>query len=293
MDIIGTGLSGLVGSRITVLLCREFSFTDLSKETHVDLMDFPTIRTMITSSRAPWVFHFAAYTDVQGAEIEKDKKEESISWQVNVKATENIVTICRDTGKKLLYISTDYVFDGKKQEYNETDTPNPISWYGRTKYEGEKLVQTLGSQALIIRIANPYKGNPVGKMDFVHKMLERMQNGSEIQAPSDQTFCPTFIDDLASALSHLVGSNASGMYHIVSLTGITPYEAAKEIAGAFGYRDSLIEPVTYDQYFSGKALPPKRAFLKHDKIDASGVHLHTFQEGIRAVKLQEGKRGIL
>jgi len=289
MDIIGTGLSGLVGSRVTSLLTPGFIFADLSKETGVDLMDFSKVRDMISASRSPWVFHFAAYTNVQGAESEKAKGEEGVSWMVNVSATENIVNICRDTGKHLLYISTDYVFDGTKDEYSEDDTPNPISWYGRTKYEGEKLVQSLGDRSLIIRIANPYRSHPVGKMDFVHKMLERMNSGLEIQAPSDQLFCPTFIDDLALSLEKLIFSDARGIYHVTSATGISPYEAAKEIALEYGYTDARITPVSYEEYFSGKAHPPKQALLKHDKIDASGVHLHTFSKGLHEVKLEERK----
>ena len=287
MDIIGTGLSGLVGSRVTALLSERYTFEDLSKETGVDLMDYPRVREMITGSTASWVFHFAAYTNVQAAEEEKEKGTESVSWQVNVEATKNIVDICKDTGKKLLYISTDYVFDGKKDVYEENDTPHPISWYGRTKYEGEVQVQMLGEQSLIVRIANPYRSNPVGKMDFVHKMLERMKSGLAIQAPSDQIFSPTYIDDLAVALDTLVSFNKSGVYHVVSQSGITPYEAAKQIASEFGYADANITSVFYDQYFAGKALPPKQAFIKHDKINTSGVHLHTFCEGLQEIKQQE------
>jgi len=287
MDIIGTGLSGLVGSRVVSQLSPKFSFTDLSKETGFDLMDFSRIRTTITGSTAPWVFHFAAYTDVQGAEQEKDQKEQSISWKVNVSATENIVNICHDTEKRLLYISTDYVFDGTQDTYDENDTPNPLSWYGKTKYEGEKLVQTLGPPALIIRIANPYRSNPVGKMDFVHKMLERMQSGLEIQTPTDQIFSPTYIDDLAFALEKLITAKARGIYHVVALNGITPYEAARCVAEEFRFHNALVTPVLYDQYFSGKALPPKHAHLKHGKIDALGVTLHTFGEGLNAVRRQE------
>ena len=287
MEIIGTGLSGLVGSRVTKLLSHGFSFSDLSKETGVDLMDFSTVKDMITASPAPWVFHFAAYTDVQQAEQEKALGKDSVSWKVNVSATENIVNICTGAGKKLLYISTDYVFDGTKSEYNENDTPNPISWYGQTKYEGEKLVSRLGKQSLIIRIANPFRSNPVGKMDFIHKMLDRMKSGLEIQAPNDQVFCPTYIDDLATSLEKLISLDATGIYHVVSKTGITPYSAAKEVASKFEINNALIKPVSYDTYFSGKALPPRQALLKHDIIDASGILLHTFAEGLHEVIKQE------
>ena len=147
----------------------------------------------------------------------------------------------------------------------------------------------MGDHSLIVRIANPYRSNPVGKMDFVHKMLERMNAGLEIQAPSDQLFCPTYIDDLASGLEKFVSTDAHGIYHVVSATGITPYDAAKDLALEFGYNDALITPVSYTQYFSGKALPPKQALLKHDKIDALGVRLHAFDEGLREVKQQERK----
>lgn len=289
MDIIGTGLSGLVGSRITSLLSSEFSFSDLSRETGVDIMDFPLIRERITASPAEWIFHFAAFTNVQGAEEEKEQGLKSVSWAVNVLATENLVNIAKDVGKNVLYISTDYVFDGIKKEYNEEDQPNPISWYGKTKYEGEKLVQSLGDHGLIIRIANPYRSNPVGKMDFVHKMKERMQDGLEVKAPNDQIFCPTFIDDLAVSLFTLVSQNASGVYHVVSSEGITPYEAAKTIAFEYGFEQASITPISYDQYFSGKALPPKQALLKHDKINASGVHLHSFSQGVQTIVQQESE----
>jgi len=287
MDIIGTGLSGLVGSRVVSLLSPKYSFTDLSKETGVDLLDFPQVRDIITGSCAPWVFHFAAYTNVQDAEAEKHRDKESISWKINVFGTENVVNICRDTGKKLLYISTDYVFDGTKDQYDEEDRPNPISWYGRTKYEGERLVRALGKESIIIRIANPYRSNPTGKMDFVHKMLERMRNGSEISSPTDQIFTPTYIDDLAIAIDMLVEAHTSGIFHVVSMDGITPYEAAKATATEFGFPDAHIKPVLYDQYFFGKALPPKHALLKHGKIDLYGIGLHTFQEGLHMVKQQE------
>lgn len=293
MDIIGTGLSGLVGSRVVSQLSEQFVFTDLSKETGVDIMDFSKVRLIITSSQTPWIFHFAAYTDVQGSENEKEMGTSSISWRVNVLATENIVNICKDTGKKLLYISTDYVFDGRKNEYIEDDIPRPINWYGQTKYEGELRVRTLENNFLIIRIANPYRSNPTGKTDFVHKMIERIKNNQEIQAPSDQIFCPTFVDDLATAIQKLLICDTRGIYHVISSNGITPYQAATHIAKEFSFRSPHITSISYDQYFSGKALPPRHALLKHDKIDALGIKLHTFDQGLHTVKLQERNEGLL
>jgi len=287
ISILGTGLSGLVGSRVSALLSDKYGFTNLSKETGFDIMDFPAMEKMIADSPASWVFHFAAFTDVGGAEKEKNLGVDSSSWKLNVNATDVIARACRTSGKRLLYISTDYVFDGTKAGYQEDDTPNPISWYGRTKFEGEEKVKVLGDRALIVRIANPYRAHPVGKKDFLHKMKERLEEGLPIKAPNDQRFSATFIDDIAFALDTLVSTNSSGYYHVVGKTGLSPFEAAQTIVSVFGLDPSLVTSTTYEAFFTGRALPPRLGELKHDKIDALGVTLHTFEEGVREVKKQE------
>ena len=103
MKILGTGLSGLVGSRVTQLLSPDFTFENLSLETGVDITDQKSVTKRLEQSGAPWVFHMAAYTDVQGAEKEKD-----IAWKVNVLATSHIANTCNKLNKRLLYIDTDY-----------------------------------------------------------------------------------------------------------------------------------------------------------------------------------------
>lgn len=286
IDIIGTGLSGLVGSRVKELLKDSFVFQDLSRETGYDITDVSSLEDTITASKSSWVFHFAAFTDVQGAESQRDQKD-GPAWQINVEATKNLAEICKNTHKKLLYISTDYVFSGDKEMYAEDDTPQPMSWYGVTKYEGEKQVYPLGDQMVIVRISNPYRSHPVGKMDFVHKIVERLKNKLQVQAPEDQEFSPTYIDDLASAIQAIVKANASGIYHVCSKEGITPYSAALDIASTFSLDTAFVEPTTYETYFQGKAKAPQHAVLKHDKILQLGVNLHSFKEGLEEVKTQE------
>ena len=163
MNVIGTGLSGLVGSRIIELLSDHIRFESLGLENGIDITNHKSVFDVLTKSTADWVFHLAAYTDVQKAEKEREKGKESVAWQVNVEATKNIVEICHTTRKHLLYIDTDYAFDGTKKIYEETDTPNPEGWYAITKTEGAKHVLSLGIHGLVIRIANPYRSNPIGK----------------------------------------------------------------------------------------------------------------------------------
>lgn len=283
MNVIGTGLSGLVGSRIVELLSPEFFFENLSLETGVDITQKDVVAKRIKASDAPWVFHFAAKTDVDGAEGERTLGEKSPTWIVNVTATEHIVNVCRSTKKKLLYISTDYVFDGTKDEYSEEDAPNPQGWYALTKYEGEKCVAGLDDQALIIRIANPYKSKTTGKADFVHKIIDRLRGNQKLHAPTDQLIIPTFIDDIAHALVVLVDNNAFGLYHVVGSLALSPYDGARKIAASFGLDEGLILATTFDSYFQGRAPRPKRAVLKHDKIAKFGVKMSTFDEGLKKI----------
>ncbi len=285
MKILGTGLSGLVGSRVVELLSPHFQFENLSLETGVDITKKETVDTYFASSDAPWVFHFAARTDVDGAEIEKTLKEKSPTWIVNVEATRYVVQACRKTGKHVLYVSTDFVFDGTKDAYSETDTPKPQQgWYATTKYEGEKLVTGLQDFGLIIRIANPFRSDRFAKPDFVHKIIDRLKNNQEVVAPNDQIFVPTFIDDIAQAIKTLIEDKAHGVYHVVGSQALSPFAAAQKIASVFGFDLSLVAPTTFAKYFAGRASRPFHGHLKNDKITKLGVVMHSFDEVLPRVQ---------
>lgn len=287
MKFLGTGLSGLVGSRVVSLLSSH-TFVNYSLENGVDITDRDTImRRIIETTDANWVLHFAAYTNVQQAEAEKDLGEQSAAWKVNVTATQSIVDACRASNKHLLYIDTDYAFDGTRDRYVETDPIGPLCWYAKTKSEGADRVLTLGSAGLVMRISNPYRAHPVGKTDFVHKMIDRLKAGGEIVAPADQLFVPTFIDDIAWSVETLVRANASGIYHVAGTEAVSPYQAATIVAETFGYDARLVKPASFAEYFSGKAPVPQKAVLVTDKIRALGVRLHGFRDGVREVKKQE------
>ncbi len=293
MKILGTGLSGLVGSRVVALMTPEFAFEDLSLETGIDITNKESVDSYFAKSDAPWVFHMAAYTDVQGAEKEKSLSEASVAWKVNVLATEHIAENCKKLGKKLLYIDTDYAFDGTQKSYGEDDAPNPLGWYAKTKSEGAKRVLALGDLGLVIRISNPYRANPVGlpaqtgKKDFVHKMLERLLAGQPIYGAKDQLFVPTFIDDIASALKALTQANASGIYHVVSAPPLSPYDAGVILADTYGVDKNLVEAKIFAELFAGRAPIPQYAVLTNNKITSLGVPMHSFQEGITRMKQQE------
>ena len=137
--IIGTGLSGVVGSRLVELLQDEYDFEDLSLESGVDITNTSQLKRLFAQSTAKVCLHLAAVTDVDGCEQQKDLGRESLAWQVNVQATRSLAQLAREKDMHMVYISTEFVFDGTKpigEVYSEEDEPRPVNWYGETKYQG-------------------------------------------------------------------------------------------------------------------------------------------------------------
>lgn len=288
MRILGTGLSGLVGSRIVELLSSKHSFVNYSLENGVDITNREDIISRITAdTQAQWVLHLAAYTNVQQAEEDRGLGVESAAWKVNVVATDHIIEACKKNGKRLLYVDTDYAFNGTKQTYTEEDDAHPMGWYATTKSEGAKRVLEMGENGLVIRISNPYRARPVGKKDFVHKMLERLQQDDEVIAPADQLFVPTFVDDIAGAVDVLLTRSANGVYHVVGSQAVSPFDVAKTIARVYALDPTLVKKTTVADFFAGRAPVPQYAVLQNDKIRALGVLMRGFDEGLEVMKSQE------
>lgn len=285
MKILGTGLSGLVGSRIVELLGYH-TFENLSRETGVDITKGELLAERIIGSNAPIVLHLAAKTDVDGCEEDRTLQEQGEAWRVNVEGTRNIVSACEETGKRLIYISTDFVFDGKKEdEYTEDDQPNPINWYGVTKYEGEKIVQNSTAPWTIARTAYPYRAS-FAKIDFVCGLIDRFKKGQSLSMVTDHLMTPTFIDDIASALAVLIETSATGIFHVVGSQHLSPYDAALTIADVFGFDRSLVGKTTRSEFFKNRAPRPHQLALGNAKLKALGVSMRTFEEGILLYKMR-------
>ena len=285
IPIIGTGLSGLVGSRIVELLSDKYQFEDISLATGIDITDKPAVLMVVQKNQADLILHLAAMTDVDRCEKDKLSGENGDAWKINVNGTQNIVDAAESFNKKVLYISTDFVFDGNADFYTEDDQPNPINWYAQTKYEGEKIVLQQPKN-LVIRIAYPYRAVNSIKKDFVHGMLSKLSNQRVVQALADHIFTPTLIDDIAGAIDLLIGKKTAGIIHVVGSSSLTPYQAAHEIAGLFGYTAAQIVKTTMDQYYQGRAPRPYKLCLKNDRISALGYRPKTFAQGLREIKRQ-------
>lgn len=284
MRILGTGLRGLVGSRIVELLKDRYEF----EISDIDITDRQKIIDKIKGSDASVILHLAAKTNVDGCELDKPLGKEGEAWKINVEGTKNMVEACRETNKKLIYISTDFVFDGTNPPaggYQEEDTPNPLNWYAKTKYEGEKIVQTLKSFWIIVRIAYPYRAQ-FERLDFARAILKRLQDGLPVAAVKDHIFTPTFIDDIALAIDTLIKNNSQGILHCVGSQSLTPFDASVLIAKEFDLDMSKISGTTRAEFFNNRAPRSFQLALKNDKITRLGVRMRTFEEGLREIKSQ-------
>lgn len=286
MKIFTIGGSGLVGSRVIELLRAKYDISDLSRSTGVDITHPETLQVIENDRDHEVVIQFSAKADVDGCEVDKSLGENGEAYKINVAGVQNVVDVCQKTNKKIIYISTDFVFDGSAEQnssYSELDAPNPINWYGETKYKGEEIVKNSGLPYIIARIAYPYRKNYAPKKDFARAILDRLKNNQPVAAIIDHIFTPTFIDDIASCIDVLIHHNKTGIYHVVGSQSLTPYEAAILIAEKFGLDKNLISKTTRAEYFKEKAPRPFNVSMNNDKIKQLGVKMRTFEEGLNSL----------
>lgn len=295
--LLVTGSTGLVGSRFVDILKDKFSITTCGRKNtdiYVDLLSGENIKQVIESSDCNTIVNFAAYTNVDGAETEKGDKNGEV-YTLNALLPLWLTKACRDSGKTFYHISTDYVFDGKKQDhpYTEEDAPSPIdSWYSITKYYGEQnLLNSNQDNFAIIRISYPYSGVYTRKLDIARAVVEKLKNKEEYFGISNQKIKPTSVDDITQALSLLIEKHATGIYHVAGNYSpkqyITPYQFAQNIARVIGLDLSLIKPISF-ALLSKKRLAqrPQHTWLSTKKIESLGFHITSFNETLKRFKNQ-------
>ena len=296
MKIIGTGLSGLVGSRIVELLQKKHLFTDFSLDSGVDITDFNQLKKAFQENQgAKIVLHLAAFTDVNAAYQQKDDKN-GLCYRVNVLGTKNIARLCRETGKYLIHISTDFVFSGKKMTaYTENDTPDPIEWYGQTKYWAEEEVKNSGCNNVILRIAFPFKAEAGPKqlesrvkLDLVRKIKGRLEKEEKIPVFTDQKITPTFIDDIAEVKEIVIQRRPEGIYHLTGSTSLSPFKLAQKIAKIFNLKRDLIKKASLKEYLQQNKRPRQvRMELSNNKLRKElGIEMKTVDQALQLIKEQ-------
>lgn len=257
VNVIGTGLNGLVGSKVVTELADRCSFENIDIRhpvSPVDITNEQQVVEFFNRSSAQVVLHCAAFTDVTAAWNQRGDKN-GLAYQINVLGTKNIAQACAQTGKYLVHLSTAYVFDGTKPApYLESDTPNPIEWYGQTKLEAEQMVQEFAQDWAIVRIDQPFSSDEHQKLDVVHRIVQQLKNGTLPPQFEDHTFGPTYINDLARHLGWFLETKTTGIFHATSGESWTDYNFASNIATLLGMENS-VKPGSLEAYLKTTQRP--------------------------------------
>lgn len=279
MKVLVTGANGQLGYDVVeVLKLRNIECCGTTRN-DFDLCDFTKAEKFITAFRPDVIIHCAAYTAVDKAEDEKD-----ICRAVNVVGTENIAKICKKINAKMLYISTDYVFDGTKKGFYEVDdTPTPINVYGQTKLEGEQAVQRILDRYFIVRISWVFgkHGN-----NFVKTMLRLGKERKEINVVSDQVGSPTYTVDLALLLVDMIQTDKYGIYHATNEGECSWAEFAEEIFKVAGMNVN-VKHITSNEYPT-KANRPQNSRMGKKCLTNNGFRkLPKWEESLRYFLIKE------
>lgn len=277
MKVFVTGVKGQLGYDVV---------NELEKRGHaaigvdiedLDITDAAAVDKMITEAAPEAVIHCAAWTAVDAAE-DADKQERVQA--VNAEGTRHIAQACRELGCKLMYISTDYVFDGRGESPWQPDCTDyaPLNVYGRTKLEGEQAVCELLERYFIVRIAWVFGKN--GK-NFIKTMLSVGKTHDTVRVVNDQIGTPTYTFDLARLLVDMIETDKYGYYHATNEGGyISWYDFTVEIYRQAGYTTKVI-PVTTAEYGLSKAARPFNSRLDKSKLLENGFRpLPTWQDAL-------------
>lgn len=247
MKFLVTGSAGLVGRQVVkdllksytqVYSCYNNSKPEDGIATQLDLIDRDSIIKVMESTRPDVIIHLAAMTNVDLCETQKD-----LATKINSKATAVMAEQAKKLGVFLVYVSTDYVFDGEKGMKKETDSTEPIDHYGKSKLEGENAVEEIAAKWCIARTSTPYGIHPK-KKSFPIFIAENLKAGIPLDIITDQYTSPTYVPNLSRMLIEIASRNIQGILHVSGATRISRYDMAEMVAEKLGLDKKLLRPTS-------------------------------------------------
>ena len=285
--IFVTGGTGLLGSTLLRTAPKEFELTasynknitimerERASFIQVDITDKTRVFDVFDEARPEVLIHTAAIANVDYCETHKEEAR-----RVNVMGTANLLDACDEHGTKMIFTSTNAVFDGEHAPYSEEDIPNPINYYGKIKLEAETLVRKRGADHAVARLMTMYGwNNPGERQNLVTWLLSKLKKGEAVHVVDDIYNNHLLADNCADALWAMVKLDKKGIYHIAGKDCISIYELALETADVFGLDKTLIKPVKSD-FFKFPALRPKNTCYTTDKMKR--------ELGVRPLRATEG-----
>ena len=292
--IVITGSNGLLGQTLVNLLMKQpsnYSVYGLSRGENrsgrddfsyhrTDITNFNELNHLLRTIQPDFIVNTAAMTNVDTCEEQKEA-----CLKINVEAVENLTKICSEIHAHLIHISTDFIFDGVKGYYKETDLPNPISFYGNSKLKSEEIVVSAGISYSILRTILVYgKVNNLARNNIVLWVKEMLEKKNKITIVNDQFRMPTYVEDLALACKLSIDQNAKGIFNISSNHLLSIFEIALQIAEVFGLQKEFIVPISTEILNQKAPRPPKTGFnlLKTNK--ELGLRTQSFKEDLKRFK---------
>ena len=294
MKVLLTGANGLLGRHLVKKLAEkgyeviatakgESKINSIGngkvKFLSLDITDGAAVNKLMNEVKPDVLLHTAAMTQVDECELNKID-----CWNTNVTATRFLIDSAKETKSRIIFISTDFVFDGLHGPYKEEDEPNPVNYYGSTKLAAEKAVIQSGLDWAIVRtvlvVGNTEDGQRQNILTWVKEKLEK---GETIKVVDDQVRTPTYVEDLADGIILILEKKSKGIFHIAGKDTLTPYQIARQTAEFLKLNSKLIEKSDASNFTQAALRPPTTGF----KIDKAKNELsyqpHSFNEILKEV----------
>lgn len=289
--IFVTGGTGLLGSTLVRMAPKEFELTaSYNKNTmivergrasfiQIDITNKAAVFDFFDEAKPEVLIHTAAMANVDYCETHKEE-----AWRVNVEGTANLLGACDKHGTKMIFISTNGVFDGEKAPYSEKDGPNPINHYGKTKLEAENLVRKSGKNHTVARLMTMYGwNNPAERQNPVTWLLSKLRSGETVDMADDIYNNHLLADNGADAIWSIVKLDKSGTYHIAGKDCVSVYELALKVAEVFELDKALIARAKRG-FLKTVAPRPKNTCFNTEKMEKELVRPLGIKEGLLYMK---------
>ena len=249
LKFLVTGSAGLVGQQVVkdlsksnqVFSCYNESKPEYGDSVKMDLKNYEMISSVLTEIKPDVVIHLGAMTGVDLCE-----KEKTSASEINTKATEIIAKECSKLNSFLVYVSTDYVFDGNFGMYKEDDVANPLGFYGKSKLEGEKAVQNFSTNWCIARTSTPFGLHPT-KKSFPMWVIENLQKQKQIDVLTDQFTSPTYVPNLSRMLIEISERHITGIIHVAGASKISRYQMASMVSDKLNLDSTLLKQISINK----------------------------------------------
>jgi len=253
--------------------------------TQLDVTTPDAVETLLTAYDPDVVVNCAAVSDV--TECDEDRNR---AWAVNARAVRTLAKQCRSVGARLIQLSTDFVFDGKRGPYEEDARPDPVNYYGRTKLAGENALREFDflDWAVVRTVLLYGTAKDLSRSNVVLWMIDRLSEGKPLRVVDDQWRTPTYVRDLADGIVRLIDRDRTGIYHMSGREMVTIHELARTVADVLGFDPSPIEPVSSDYFEDAVDRPPKTGFIILKAETELGYDPRPLREGLRTVGKELG-----